>query len=92
MLAFEHKVHFPTCNSPFMLTCVVGPFRVSSAGMKLFGVSDLEYRVKVTTTIAIEDVELGTREKDQADASLARYLFISFHIFICSTAIEIRDL
>lgn len=44
---------------------------VSSAGMKLFGVSDLEYRVKVTTTIAIEDVELGTREKDQTDASLA---------------------
>jgi len=44
---------------------------VSSAGMKLFGVSDLEYRVKVTTTIGIEDVELGTREKDQTDASLA---------------------
>jgi len=48
---------------------------VSSAGMKLFGVSDLEYRVKVTTTIAVEDVELGTREKDQADASLASVSF-----------------
>lgn len=48
---------------------------VSSAGLKLFGVSDLEYRVKVTTTIAIEDVELGTREKDQTDASLSGVSF-----------------
>lgn len=48
---------------------------VSSAGLKLFGVSDLEYRVKVTTTIAVEDVELGTREKDQTDASLSSVSF-----------------
>lgn len=48
---------------------------VSSAGLKLYGVSDLEYRVKVTTTIAVEDVELGTREKDQTDASLSSVAF-----------------
>jgi len=48
---------------------------VSSAGLKLFGVSDLEYRVKVTTSIAVEDVQLGTREKDQTDASLASVTF-----------------
>jgi len=48
---------------------------VSSAGLKLFGVSDLEYRVKVTTTIAVENVELGTREKDQTDASLSSLAF-----------------
>lgn len=48
---------------------------VSSAGLKLYGVSDLEYRVKVTTTIAVEDVELGTREKDQTDAYLSSVAF-----------------
>lgn len=35
----------------------------------------MEYRVKVTTTIAVEDVELGTREKDQTDASLSSVAF-----------------
>nr|CAB3265739.1 dolichyl-diphosphooligosaccharide--protein glycosyltransferase subunit 2-like [Phallusia mammillata] len=43
---------------------------VSSPSKPLVGVSDIEFRVKVTTKIAITNVELGTGEKESSGADL----------------------
>ncbi|CAK8696619.1 unnamed protein product [Clavelina lepadiformis] len=43
---------------------------ISSTGTQLFGVSDFEFRVKVTSTITVANLEIGTAEREQTGATL----------------------
>ena len=46
--------------------------RVTSPGSKLVGVSDLQFKVKVTTKIALVNIELGTAERELVGGALKK--------------------
>ena len=47
-------------------------YSVTSPGIKLAGVSDLQFKVKVTTKISLVNVELGTAERESVGAALKK--------------------
>jgi len=48
-------------------------FSVTAPGIKLAGVSDLQFKVKVTTKIFLINVELGTAERESVGGALKKY-------------------